>query len=147
MKTLFITLIVTVFSVVHGISQSALLQNEIELNKKEALNEGYTLLDSGGFETNYDWMMTFDPDQYYGGCIYYVVIYLEGHSNCDLRLIFQRSDNGAVDELEPTIKRAGGIVRAIYGVKQTKTSYGKIGAYAKSRNKVYTYGLLFRKFY
>jgi hypothetical protein len=142
-----LTLILVFFIVMSslGIAQSTVLMNEIESNKKEMSGKGYTLLDYGGFDTNYDLYMRFDPQRYHDGYAYYFVIYLEGCSYCDVGLFFQRTSDNAVDELTLEIKRAGEIVRAVYGVKQDKTSVGQVYAYAKSNSNVYTYGLLFRK--
>ena len=145
MNRIIILLAVFLFGYGACTAQSAILQNEIDLIKKEAVNQGFTLLDYGGGETNYDWVLTFDPTTYYSGYIYQVVAYLEGCSYCDVGMYFQKSSTGSVQQINPKIERAGGVVRAVYSVNQTITAYGNLSVYAKSREKVYTYSLLFRK--
>ena len=145
MKNFFLIITAIVFTWGSISAQSTALSQQIELDKKEAANEGYTLLDSGGGETNWDWVLTFDMENYYSGYIYYAVAYFEGCSNCDVGFYFYSHDNGGKEELSPKIDRSQGVIRATYGVQQTKTAHGELSVYAKSTSKVYTYSMLFRK--
>lgn len=134
-----------VFSIGFSLAQSELLQSQIDLDKKEAAKQGYTLLDEGSAETNYDWVSTFDQSKYYSGNLYLIVIYLEGCSSCDIGMYFYDTNSGEIDRLSPQIKRSGQVVQAVHHVKQSITVKGELSAYAKSEGKVFTYVMLFRK--
>jgi len=134
-----------IFTFGFSFAQSEILQSQINLDKKEAAKQGFSLIDEGSVQTTYDWALSFDPEDYYSGYLYLIVIYLEGCSSCDLTLYFHDYNNGEVEYLSPQIKRSGGLVQAVYHVKQTITSKGQLAAYAKSEVNVFTYGMLFRK--
>jgi hypothetical protein len=145
MKKFTIILIASLFYSVGIYSQSQKLKDQIAWVEKDAANKGYTLLDSGPVDTNNDWVLTFDTDDFRSGYYYHVITYLEGCSYCDVGMYFQRTSDGQVEELTPTIERSEGVVQATYQVHQTSTVFGLLSVYAKSSSKVYTYSMLFRR--
>jgi len=145
MIRLLLLLSIIAISSSFGFSQSRALQNQFVLDKQEMAANGYTLVDEGGGETNTDWVLTFDENNYKKNYRYYVIVYLEGCSSCEPGVYFHDKRNDVVMDLDVTIQRASDVVQGVVSIKQEINARGDLSVYSISSKKVYTYTMLFKK--
>ena len=138
------------FSLIAGIilllqGQSAALQNQIAADKNALSGDFYELLDGGDGKTNLDWVLQFDHHNFESGYYYYILVYFEDCSKCEVGMYFHNKVTDEVQYLEPNVERADGFVRGTYHIHQTIEAHGDLAVYAKSKKDIYTYAMLYRR--
>lgn len=145
MKRPFSLLIFLVMAYCSAFSQGQLLLDEIELVKKQAGVEGFTLLDEGGFMTSNDTWIHFDQESFFDGYTYSVVAFIEECYSCEIGVAFKDASSGEVGYFEPDTERAGNMVRGIVSVDQEGYAEGTLYVFSKTTFEHYTYAMLFRR--
>ena len=145
MRRLLLTITLIVGFVLFVNSQSLALQNQIAADKNTLTEDFYEFIDGGDGNTNYDWVLQFDHQNYESGYYYYVLVYFEGCSKCEVGMYFHNEVTDKVQQLEPVVEKADGIIRGTYHIHQTIEAHGNLAVYAKSKKDVYTYAMLYRR--